>query len=150
MCVLLGLDHKAGVITLLLDERLTLAFALTTASEWARTSIGESILEVVVKGLHRGKSDAGIGACQSEVAETGLLQDSHLLLLEGGNLGAEGLDTYIMAPVTLNLCSEPPVSKMADLLDQVGISWRVGTDEVRKPLGKCGGDVVGGDDRLNV
>ena len=85
------LRREAGVITLLLDERPTLAFELLTPAYGVspRTTLRVVLLEVGIEALAACQSKAGVGSCESVVGEPDLLENVVLLGLEGGNLIGE-------------------------------------------------------------
>ena len=78
---------EAGIITLLLDERPTLAFELLTAAyESPRTPLGVILLEVEVEALAACQSKTGVGSCEAVMGEADLLEDVVFLGLKGGDL----------------------------------------------------------------
>ena len=84
------LRREAGIITLLLDERPTLAFGLLTATyESSGTTLGIVLLEVRVEAFATRQSEAGVGSHETIVGEPNLLEDVILLGLEGGDLVGE-------------------------------------------------------------
>ena len=85
-----SLRREAGIITLLLDERPTLAFALLpTANESSGTPLGIVLLEVRVEALAACQSKTGISSRETVVGEPDLLENVILLGLEGGDLVGE-------------------------------------------------------------
>ena len=73
---------EAGIITLLLDERPTLAFELlATTDESPGTPLRIVLLEVGVEALAACQSKTGVGSCESVVGECYDLDFSGLLTL---------------------------------------------------------------------
>ena len=84
------LRREAGVITLLLDERPTLAFVLLTAAcESPGASLRIVLLEVGVETLAACQSKTGVVSCKAVMGESDLLENVILLGLKGGNLVGE-------------------------------------------------------------
>ena len=85
------LRREAGIITLLLDERPTLAFELLTPAYGVspRASLWVVLLEVGVEALAACQSKAGVGSREAVVGEPDLLENVIFLGLEGGDLVGE-------------------------------------------------------------
>ena len=77
------LRREAGVITLLLDERPTLAFGLLTATdESSRAPLRVILLEVGVEAFAARQSKTGIGSCEAVMGESDPLENVVLLGLQ--------------------------------------------------------------------
>ena len=82
--------HEAGIITLLLDERPTLAFELLSPAYVASgTPLWVVLLEVGVEALAACQSKTGISSRESVMGEPNLLENVVLFGLEGGDLVGE-------------------------------------------------------------
>ena len=83
--------REAGIITLLLDERPTLAFELLTLAYGIppRATLRVILLEVGVEALAARQSKTGISSRKSIVGEPNLLENVVLFGLEGGDLVGE-------------------------------------------------------------
>ena len=128
------LRREAGIITLLLDERPTLAFELlTVAYESSGPSLGIILLEVGVEALAACQSKTSIGSRESVVGEPNLLENVILLGLEGGDLVGEarGLDLALVIP--LELGDEAPVVQTLGLLEEDWEGLGIGREDVDEP-----------------
>ena len=126
--------REAGIITLLLDERPTLAFVLLSAAyESSGAPLGIVLLEVRVEALATCQSEAGVGSCEAVVGEPNFLENVVLLGLEGGDLVGEarGLDLALVVP--LELGNETPVVQAFGLLKEYWEGLGVG----RVAIGVC-------------
>ena len=126
--------HEAGIITLLLDERLTLAFDLLTAAyESPRASLGVVLLEVGVEAIAACQSKTGVGSRKAVMGEPDLLENVILLGLEGGNLVGEtrGLDLTLVVP--LELGDEAPIVQTFGFLEEDGEGLGIGREDVDEP-----------------
>ena len=128
------LRREAGIITLLLDERPTLAFELLTApyeSSWASLRI--VLLEVRVEPLATGQPEAGVGSGEAIVGEPDLLENVILLGLEGCDLVGEtgGLDLTLV--VLFEFGDETPVVQVLSLLEEDWEGLGVGREDADEP-----------------
>ena len=129
-----SLRREAGIITLLLDERPTLAFALLTAAyESSGAPLGVILLEVGVESLAACQSKTGVGSRKAVVGEPNLLENVILLGLEGGDLVGEagGLDLTLVIP--LELGDEAPVVQAFGLLEEDWEGLGVGREDADDP-----------------
>ena len=85
------LRREAGIITLLLDERPTLAFEFLTPAYGVspRATLRVILLEIGVKPLAACQSKTGVRSRESVVGEPDLLENVVLLGLKGGDLIGE-------------------------------------------------------------
>ena len=128
------LRREAGIITLLLDERPTLAFELLTpAYESSRASLGVVLLEVRVKALAACQSETGVGPRKTVVGESDLLEDVILLGLKGGDLVGEARGLDLALVVLLELSDEAPVVQTFGFLDEDGEGLGVGREDADEP-----------------
>ena len=106
------LRREAGIITLLLDERPTLAFELLTPMYGVspQATLGVVLLEVGIEALATCQSKTGVSPRESVVGEPDLLENVVLLGLEGGDLIGEGRGAYLALVVAFDLGDESPVS----------------------------------------
>ena len=83
-----SLRREAGIITLLLDERPTLAFELLTPTHGVspRASLRVVLLEVGVEAFAACQSKTGVSSRETIMGEPDLLENVVLLGLEGGDL----------------------------------------------------------------
>ena len=128
------LQREAGIITLLLDERPTLAFEfLTVTYESSRASLGVVLLEVGVEALAARQPKASVGSREMVVGEPDLLEDIILLGLEGGDLvrEARGLDLALVVPFKLG--DEAPVVQSFSLLEENWEGLGIGREDVDEP-----------------
>ena len=126
--------REAGIITLLLDERPTLAFELLTpAYEPSWASLRVVLLEIGIEPLTACQSKAGVGSRKAVMGESNLLEDVIFLGLEGGDLvrEARGLDLTLVIP--LELGDEAPVVQTLGFLEEDGESLGVGSEDVNEP-----------------
>ena len=128
------LRHEADIITLLLDERPTLAFELLTPVDepsWA--SLGVILLEVGIEALAACQSKTGVSSRQAVMGESDLLENVVLLGLEGGDLVGEarGLDLALVIP--LELSDEAPVVQTFGFLEEDWEGLRIGREDVNEP-----------------
>ena len=131
------LRHEAGVITLLLDERPTLAFELLTPTyESPGSPFRIVLLEVGVEPLAAGQSKTGVSLCESVMGEPNLLENVVLLGLEGGDLVGQAGGLYLALMVPLELGDEPPVVQTFSFLEEDWEGLGVGREKVDEPGGK--------------
>ena len=141
--------REAGLITLLLDERPTLAFELLTPAYGVspRATLQVVLLEVRVEALAACQSKAGIGSRESVVGEPNLLEDVVLLGLERGDLVGETRGTHLTFVVAFEVGDESPVVQPFCLLEEDGVGLRVSGEEAGEPRGngvRHGLTMVGG------
>ena len=110
---------EAGIITLLLDERPTLAFELLTTAYGvsSRATLGVVLLEVGVEALTARQSKPGISSRELVVREPDLLENVVLLGLEGGDLVGEARGAYLALMIAFDLSSESPVVQVFCFLE---------------------------------
>ena len=127
---------EAGIITLLLDERPTLAFELLTAPyEPPGVSLRIVLLEVGIESLAAGQPEACVSSSKAIVGELDLLENVVLLSLEGGNLIGEARGLNLALVIPLELGDEAPVVQTLCFLkeDQEGLT--IGHEDVDEPWG---------------
>ena len=132
------LRREAGIITLLLDERPTLAFELLTPAYGISpgTALRIVLLEVGVEAFAACQSKTGVGSRESVVGEPDLLENVVLLGLEGGDLVREARGAYLALMVAFDLCNEASVVSALRLLEEDGVGLGVGGEERDEPWGK--------------
>ena len=131
------LRREAGIITLLLDERPTLAFELLTpAYESPRTPLGVVLLEVGIEALAACQSKTGVSSCEAVVGEPNLLENVVLLGLEGGDLVGEARGLNLALVVPFELGDETPVVQTLGLLEEDWEGLGIGREDVDEPRGK--------------
>ena len=143
------LRREAGVITLLLDERPTLAFELLTPSYGVspRAALRIVLLEVGVEAFATCQLKAGVGSHETVMGESDLLENVVLLGLEGGDLVREARGAHLALVVAFDLSNEPPVIESLCLLKEDGVHLGVSGEEGDEPGGNGvwhGLTVVGG------
>ena len=142
------LRREAGIITLLLDERPTLAFELLSAAyESPGTPFGVVLLEVGVEAFAARQSKTGIGSRKAVMGEPDLLENVVLLGLKGGDLigEARGLDLALV--VAFEFGNEAPVVQAFGFLEKGGEGLGIGREDVDEPRRegiRHGLSVVGG------
>ena len=131
------LRREAGIITLLLDERPTLAFALLpTAYESPGTPLGVILLEVGVEPFAACQSKTGVGPGEAVVGEPDPLENVILLGLEGGDLTGETRSLDLALVVPLELGDETPVVQTLGLLEEDWEGLGIGREDADEPRGK--------------
>ena len=129
------LRREAGIITLLLDERPTLAFDFLTPAYGVspRTSVWVVLLEVGIEAFAACQSKTGVGSREPVMGESDLLENIVLLGLEGGDLvrEARGLDLALVIP--LELGGEAPVVQTCGFLNEDGEGLGIGREDVDEP-----------------
>ena len=143
------LRREAGIITLLLDERLTLAFELLTPTYGIppRAALRVVLLEVGVESFAACQSKTGVGSHEAVVGESDLLENVVLLGLEGGDLVREGRGAYLAFVISLDLGNEAPIIKALCFLEEDGVGLSVSGEEGDEPWGngvRHGLTMVGG------
>ena len=129
--------REAGIITLLLDERPTLAFELLTlAYVPSQTPLWIVLLEVRVEALAACQSKAGIGSHESIVGEPNLLENVVLFGLEGGDLIGEARGAYFALMVAFEVRDKSPIVQTFRLLEEDGVGLSVSGEEGGEPRGK--------------
>ena len=131
------LRREAGIITLLLDERPTLAFELLTPAYGVspRATLRIVLLEVGVEAFAARQSETGVGSCESIVGESDFLENVVLLGLEGGDLVGETRGAYLALVVAFDLRNEAPVVEVFRLLKEDGIGLGIRGEEGDEPRG---------------
>jgi hypothetical protein len=131
------LDREASIITLLLDERPTLAFTSSPSS-------GVTVTFLVVEAESLGGRQTVSGVCtgKSGVAEAYGMEGVGVLILEGRDLGLEGLLVFFELVVTLDLAHESPVVKFQGLGDEGVVCGRGGRDDSHEPWREDVGDPI--------
>ena len=129
------LRREASIITLLLDERPTLAFELLTPAYGVspRATLRVVLLEVWVEALAACQSKTGVGSRESVMGEPDLLENVVLLGLEGGDLVGEARGAYLALMVALDLGDETPVVEPFCLLVEDGVCLSVRGEEGDEP-----------------
>jgi hypothetical protein len=107
------LDREAGIITLLLDERPTLAFTLGPS-----TGVAMSLLVVEAKSLGGHQMASGICSGETGVTEMDGVEGVGVLVLEGCDLGLEGLLVFFELVIPLDVPHETPVVEVQGLHDE--------------------------------
>ena len=129
---------EVGIITLLLDERPTLAFELLTPAYGVspRATLRIVLLEVGVEALAACQSKTGVGPRETVVGKPDLLENVVLFGLEGGDLVREARGVYLALVVPLEVGDEPPVVQAFCLLEEDGVGLGVSGEEAGEPGGK--------------
>ena len=128
--------REAGVITLLLDERPTLAFELLTpVYVSAGATLRVILLEVGVEALAACQSKTGVGSRETVVGESDLLENVVLLGLKGGDLVRETRGSHLALVVAFEVGDQSPVVQAFCLLEEDGVCLGVGGEEAREPRG---------------
>ena len=129
-------QREAGIITLLLDERPTLAFELLTLAYVSpRVPLWVVLLEVRVEAFAACQSKTGIGSRESIMGEPNLLENVVLFGLEGGDLVGETRGTYLALVVAFEIRDEPPVVQTLRFLEEDGVGLSVSGEEGGEPRG---------------
>ena len=132
------LRREAGIITLLLDERPTLAFELLTPAYGVPpgAALRVVLLEVGIEALAACQSKTGVGSSEAIVGEPNFLENVVLLSLKGGDLVREAGGAYLAFVVSLDLGDEPPIVEAFCLLEEDGVGLGIGGEERDEPRGK--------------
>ena len=143
------LRREAGIITLLLDERPTLAFELLTSAYGVspRVPLRVVLLEVGVKALAACQSKTGVGSHEAVMGESDLLEDIILLGLKGGDLVGETRGPDLALVIPLELGDEAPVVQTFGFLDEDGEGLGISHEDADEPRWESvrhGLPVVGG------
>jgi hypothetical protein len=131
------LDREAGIITLLLDERPTLAFTSGPTS-----GVSVPLLMVEAESLGRRQTASGVCASEASVAEAYGVEGVGMLVLEGRDLGLEGLLVFFELVITLDLTHESPVVEFQGLGDEGVVCGGSGRDDSYEPWGEDVGDPI--------
>ena len=128
---------EAGIITLLLDERPTLAFELLTPVYGVspRAALRVVLLEVGIEALAACQPKASVGSRESIVGEPDFLENVVLFGLEGGDLIGEARGAYLTLVVALDLGDETPVVESLCFLEKDGVCLGVSGEERDEPRG---------------
>ena len=128
--------REAGIITLLFDERPTLAFELLIPAYISPGApLWVVLLEVGVETLAACQLKTGISSCKSIMGEPDFLENVVLFGLEGGDLVGEARGAYLALVVAFELCDEPPVVQTFHLLEEDGVGLSVSGEEGGEPGG---------------
>jgi hypothetical protein len=131
------LDCEAGIITLLLDERPTLAFTSGPPS-----GVAVTFLVVEAESLGGRQTASGVCAGKSGVAEAYGMEGVGVLVLEGRDLGLEGLLVLFELVITLDLTHESPVIEFQSLGDEGVVCGGGGRDDSDEPWREDVGDPI--------
>jgi hypothetical protein len=129
------LDREAGIITLLLDERPTLALTSGPAS-----GVAVSFLMVEAESLGGRQTASCVGTGEACVTESYRVEGVGVLVLEGRDLGLEGLLILFELVVSLDFTHESPVVEVQGFGDKGVVCWGGGRDDSDEPWREDVGD----------
>jgi hypothetical protein len=131
------LDREAGIITLLLDERPTLAFTTGPSS-----GVAVSFLMVEAESLGGRQTASGVCSGKAGVTQAYGVKGVGVLVLEGRDLGLEGLLVFFELVITLDLTHESPVVEVQGFGDECVVRGGGGGDDSDEPWREDVGDPI--------
>ena len=138
------LDCEAGIITLLLDESLSLGLTATIdgACEW----LGFPVLMPMCKSLESCETLTCFGSCKPCVTELQRIEHICLLKLEARDLVSELNGGLVEVMIALDVCAEAPIVEEVGFDHEGRECGGLRTQELDKPVGEDVGVGLDGDD----
>jgi hypothetical protein len=131
------LDREAGIITLLLDERPTLAFTLGPAA-----GVAMPFLMVEAESLGGRQTASGVCPGETGVTKADGVEGVGVLVLQGRDLGLEGLLVFFELVIPLDVPHKSPVVEIQGLSNEGVVGWGGRGDDSDEPWREDVGDPI--------